>query len=81
MSKNEYLPLAAASPEYGLTKSAGTLALQYIAQEVDPAKLQVVSYHPGCIYTEAWQRLGVPRDFVPFDDGESCSFPSRECIG
>ncbi|KAK0631213.1 hypothetical protein B0T14DRAFT_419739 [Immersiella caudata] len=69
-SKKEYIPMAAELPEYGLTKGAGTLAMQYIAQEVDPAKFQVVSFHPGLVYTEPWEVLGAPRDLFNFDDVE-----------
>jgi len=47
----------------------GTLAIQYVAQEVDPNDMQVVSFHPGVIYTEAWSNMGVLEDFIPFDDG------------
>ncbi|KAK4442943.1 hypothetical protein QBC34DRAFT_479261, partial [Podospora aff. communis PSN243] len=67
-SKPQYIPLAASRPEYGLTKGAGTLAMQYIAQEVDPAKFQVVSFHPGIVYTEPWQVMGASPDTMDFDD-------------
>ncbi|KAK5662179.1 hypothetical protein OQA88_8084 [Cercophora sp. LCS_1] len=33
-SKNEYIPMAGARPEYGLTKASGTLTIQFIAQEL-----------------------------------------------
>ncbi|KAL8367201.1 hypothetical protein RB599_010279 [Gaeumannomyces hyphopodioides] len=58
-------------PSYGLSKNAGTLALQLVAADVEPAQLQVVSFHPGTVHTEVFQRdIGVgPRD-LPFDDAE-----------
>jgi NAD(P)-dependent dehydrogenase (short-subunit alcohol dehydrogenase family) len=34
-----------------LTKSAGTQAIQIIAREVKPEDMQVISFHPGLVYT------------------------------
>ncbi|KAK0719146.1 putative short-chain dehydrogenase [Lasiosphaeris hirsuta] len=62
------IPLAAERPEYGLTKGAGTLAIQYVAQDVKPEDLQVVSIHPGVVYSQAWELAGAPPDMLAFDD-------------
>jgi len=57
-------------PEYGLPKAAGTMTMQFVAQDVNPDEIQVVSYHPGIAYSETWQMSGVPQDALPFDDSE-----------
>ncbi|KAK1764254.1 putative short-chain dehydrogenase [Phialemonium atrogriseum] len=62
------LPVAAERPAYSLTKNAGTLTAQLIANGASPDKLQVVSYHPGVIYSNAWKLAGAPADALPFDD-------------
>lgn len=71
----EYSPALASSPEYGFTKATAGLFFRYIAQRSDPEKMQVVSIHPGTIYSELWQRLGVEKSVLPFDDSKS--FPSK----
>lgn len=53
-------------PGYGLTKNAGTLLLQQIAKDVSPDKLQIVSFHPGMIYTDTFGELGVTEKDLPF---------------
>ncbi|KAI1133685.1 NAD(P)-binding protein [Nemania abortiva] len=52
---------------YGLTKHAGQLMLQLIAQDTPPEKMQIVSYHPGAIYTEAAKASGWAEDALPWD--------------
>lgn len=64
----EQEPISASRPGYGLTKNAGTLTAQLIANGVSPDKVQVVSFHPGAIYAGGWKDAGVPRDILPFDD-------------
>lgn len=66
-----YIPFLKERPDYSLSKGAGTLALQYVAAGVSPDEMQVISYHPGVIYTEAWSSQGAPEDMFPFDDSES----------
>ncbi|KAK0712491.1 hypothetical protein B0T26DRAFT_803564 [Lasiosphaeria miniovina] len=68
ISNNAYQPLAAARPEYALTKGTAVLALKYIAQDVEPEKLQIISFNPGMIFTEPWRKAGATEDFLPFDD-------------
>jgi NAD(P)-dependent dehydrogenase (short-subunit alcohol dehydrogenase family) len=68
MSNRAYSNIAADRPGYSLTKGAGTLAMQYIAQDIAPDNMQVVSFHPGVIFSQAWVSAGVGPDFLPFDD-------------
>ncbi|EIT81699.1 short-chain dehydrogenase, putative [Aspergillus oryzae 3.042] len=44
-------------PSYGATKSAGTMLLQQIAKDVSADKLQIVSYHPGGVFTELAEQI------------------------
>ncbi|KAK9243137.1 hypothetical protein V1506DRAFT_405714 [Lipomyces tetrasporus] len=59
-------------PAYTLTKMAGTLLFQLIAQNVPPEKMQVISFHPGLIYTDGWKSMGVPLTPEQFDNDELC---------
>ncbi len=52
--------------------------MQYLAQEVEPEKMQVVSFHPGNVYTQGWVDVGVGPDFLPFDDGEFAFLRGRD---
>ncbi|KAI3332200.1 NAD(P)-binding protein [Xylariaceae sp. AK1471] len=54
-------------PAYGLTKHAGQLTLQLIAQDTPPEKMQVVSFHPGAIFTDAAKGSGWTEDSIPWD--------------
>lgn len=55
-------------PSYNLSKAAGTLAMQLIANDVDPSKLTVVNFHPGVLYNDFWNDVGVSKTELPFDD-------------
>ncbi|KAI0206401.1 putative short-chain dehydrogenase [Astrocystis sublimbata] len=55
-------------PTYGMTKHAGQLTLQLIAQDVPPEKMQIMSYHPGALFTEGTKAHGYTKDSFPFDD-------------
>ena len=60
-------PIVRAFPSYCLTKQAGTLLMQMLALEVDPAQMQIVSVHPGVIFNHAW--ASAPEEARPkFDD-------------
>ncbi|PNP51269.1 hypothetical protein FNYG_15906 [Fusarium nygamai] len=50
--------VAAEKPGYGLTKSAATLAIQLIAQDVPPEEMQIVSMNPGGVFTRAAKAAG-----------------------
>ncbi|KAK3385918.1 hypothetical protein B0H63DRAFT_510591 [Podospora didyma] len=67
-SHKAYFPMTAERPEYALAKGAAALALQFVAQDVDPEQLQVISFHPGTIFTPGVERLGIPANAFPFDD-------------
>ncbi|KAH8889422.1 NAD(P)-binding protein [Thozetella sp. PMI_491] len=54
-------------PHYSLTKNSGTLAIQQIAKDVDPEDMQVVSFHPGLVFTPMGEGLGVSKDAYPWD--------------
>ncbi|KAF7524263.1 hypothetical protein G7054_g11475 [Neopestalotiopsis clavispora] len=57
-------------PSYGLTKNAGALAMQLIAREVSPEEMQIVSFHPGAIFTDAAKRQGAREDMFNWIDGK-----------
>lgn len=58
-------------PAYTLTKQAGQLLIQTLADEADPTKLQVISYHPGAILSESARNSGLTEDTLAWDDGKS----------
>ncbi|KAL8396077.1 hypothetical protein RB595_003504 [Gaeumannomyces hyphopodioides] len=56
-------------PGYGLTKNAGTLALQMVAAGTDPDQMQVVSFNPGVTHNDSLRdQFGVGPEDLPFDD-------------
>lgn len=63
-------PVIAQRPAYSLTKMAGTLFFQLLAQDVPPEKVQVISFHPGMIYGDGWKAIGLGPDL--FDTGKTC---------
>ncbi|KAK5628449.1 hypothetical protein RRF57_004164 [Xylaria bambusicola] len=52
---------------YGLTKNSGQLMLQLIAMDNPPEKMQIISYHPGAIFTEAAKTSGWKEQDLPWD--------------
>ncbi|KAI1308079.1 NAD(P)-binding protein [Xylaria venustula] len=42
---------------YGLTKNSGTLVMQQAAKSVSPDDMQVISVHPGIVYTDIMKRV------------------------
>lgn len=54
---------------YGATKNAGTMMVQMIAREVSPDDMQVLSFHPGVVYTESVANAGVPEEVFTWDHG------------
>lgn len=57
-------------PAYTLSKMAATLLFQVIAQNTPVQKLQVVSFHPGLVFNDAWKAAGLTPDL--FDSDEVC---------
>ncbi|KAM0519054.1 hypothetical protein ACHAPE_004047 [Trichoderma viride] len=53
---------------YGATKNAGTMMVQMIARGVEPEDMQVLSFHPGVVWTESVAKAGVTKDTFEWDD-------------
>lgn len=60
-------PVVATFPAYTMSKLAGTLYFQYLAQEIEHEKVQILSFHPGLIFNSYWEKLGLGKEL--FDDG------------
>ncbi|OIW29291.1 NAD(P)-binding protein [Coniochaeta ligniaria NRRL 30616] len=54
-------------PLYGLTKNAGTLAMQQYARQVDPSKLRIISIQPGGVLTEMARSNGMDESVYDWD--------------
>ncbi|GAW12026.1 hypothetical protein ANO14919_013810 [Xylariales sp. No.14919] len=66
-SIHDFIRITKENLGYGLTKHAGQLTLQLIAQDTPPEKMQVVSYHPGAIFSESAKASGWTEDALPWD--------------
>ncbi|KAH7310723.1 hypothetical protein B0I35DRAFT_397050 [Stachybotrys elegans] len=56
-------------PTYGLTKAAGTALVQQIAKDTSSDDMQIVSFHPGGVLTEASRNVGYNENMgIRFDD-------------
>ncbi|KAI5917022.1 putative short-chain dehydrogenase [Camillea tinctor] len=55
-------------PGYSLTKNAGTLALQLIAKDTSPEKMQIINFHPGGVFTNAARLSGLEENSYQWDD-------------
>lgn len=76
-----HLPaIAAALPDYSLSKMSGHLLVQKIAEEVDREKLQIVTFHPGQILSEKARSAGLDENSFPFDDGMCLRPPWTLCV-
>ncbi|KAI2471042.1 NAD(P)-binding protein [Annulohypoxylon bovei var. microspora] len=53
---------------YGMTKNAGAAALQTVAADVPPEKMQIINYHPGAIFTDAARGSGYTKDTLQWDE-------------
>jgi NAD(P)-dependent dehydrogenase (short-subunit alcohol dehydrogenase family) len=58
------------TPSYGISKNAAALLMQSIAQEVPASDMQVLSFHPGFIYTHSARMLGFGDDLSHYYHGE-----------
>ncbi|KAF2096851.1 putative short-chain dehydrogenase [Rhizodiscina lignyota] len=63
-------PGVAIRPAYTLSKMTGTLLFQLIAQNVPREVMQVISFHPGTVYSGELKSMGLPREW--FDSDELC---------
>ena len=70
-------PIVSARPAYTLSKMAGTLLFQIIAQDIPPEKMQVISFHPGLIWNDQWKSMGLSSEQL--DTGESPTQWSQKC--
>lgn len=57
-------------PNYSASKSAGTILVQQIAEGVSPDDLQIVSFHPGSIFTWTAEKAGYTATSLNWDDGK-----------
>ncbi|KAK4080893.1 hypothetical protein Trihar35433_1998 [Trichoderma harzianum] len=57
-----------AFPAYCASKNAGTLLVQMYAQTISPDDMQILSFHPGGIYTDSVKKSGVPEEAMAWDD-------------
>lgn len=55
-------PAAAARPGGTLSKTAAATMFQLLAMENKQDELQVVTYHPGLLWNEYFESLGLPKD-------------------
>ncbi|KAJ4246327.1 hypothetical protein NW762_013678 [Fusarium torreyae] len=53
---------------YSLTKAAGTLLLQKLADESNPQQSQIISFHPGAIFTAQTREKGMTENSMNWDD-------------
>lgn len=58
------------NPNYNLTKNSGSLLLQQIAKDISPEKLQIISFHPGTIFTDAARKAGYNQASLAWNDGK-----------
>ncbi|KAI3342070.1 putative short-chain dehydrogenase [Ustulina deusta] len=64
---HDFVVMASDTLGYGLTKHAGQLTLQLVAQDTPAEKMQVISYHPGAIFTDAARAHGWTEDSFAWD--------------
>ncbi|KAG4270407.1 hypothetical protein FPRO04_11566 [Fusarium proliferatum] len=57
-------------PAYVLSKMAGTLLCQVLAEDIAATEMQIISFHPGMIYNDEWKAMNIPQEFL--DSGEVC---------
>lgn len=57
-------------PGYQLTKNSCTCVLQQIARDTPVDQLQILSFHPSTVFTEAAKKSGYTEDTLPWTDGK-----------
>jgi len=55
---------------YTFSKLTGTLFVQLLSIQVPIEELQVVSFHPGAIFSDGTRDMGLTEDVFPFDQGQ-----------
>ncbi|KAF4450421.1 hypothetical protein F53441_6420 [Fusarium austroafricanum] len=53
---------------YSLTKASGTLLLQKLADEKDSSRSQIISFHPGAVFTDQVREKGLTETSMNWDD-------------
>lgn len=66
-----HFTLATALEAYATTKCAFTHLFQCLADEVPASKCQMLSFHPGRIFSEGAVEAGFTEDTMPWDNGTS----------
>ncbi|KAI1306932.1 putative short-chain dehydrogenase [Xylaria venustula] len=66
-SIHDFIRITSNALGYGLTKHTGQLAMQLVAQDTPPEKMQIISYHPGAIFTDAAKASGWTKEALPWD--------------
>ena len=56
---------ATARPAYNLMKLTSASMFQLIAQDFKVEDAQIINFHPGLIYNDAWKGMGLPADIFP----------------
>ena len=56
---------------YGTSKLAATSLFQNMAGELPPEKVQIISFHPGAVFTEPVRKAGFDENTLPWDNGTS----------
>jgi len=51
-----------------MSKVFGNVLFQHIALSTPADKMQILSFHPGSIWTEAWEKMGPGLKPEDFDD-------------
>ncbi|KAK8079308.1 NADP(+)-dependent dehydrogenase [Apiospora phragmitis] len=55
---------------YGLSKNAGALAMQLIAQDTKPEVMQIVTFNPGPVWTPGSSSIGIPKSAYDWNDAD-----------
>ncbi|KAF2801216.1 NAD(P)-binding protein [Melanomma pulvis-pyrius CBS 109.77] len=63
----QHHPMIVNLAPYVLSKAAGTLFVQLLANQTPREELQVVTMHPGTIFADGYKNLGITEDMLPFD--------------
>ncbi|CAI6339128.1 unnamed protein product [Periconia digitata] len=61
-------PMVVNLAPYYISKSAAAVYIQAIANQTSREQLQVVTLHPGTVFGDGFERIGITEDMLPFDD-------------
>jgi NAD(P)-dependent dehydrogenase (short-subunit alcohol dehydrogenase family) len=57
---------------YATTKSAFASFLQHLSSEIPTSKIQMVSIHPGAVFTPGTRKIGLTENSLKWDNEELC---------